>query len=68
MQANISVTFLLTSNTRFQDRHMHFCGIFAFSDVFLTKPSVKADLYFEHLLIFKTITIAVPYFTFLFSG
>ena len=35
MQANISVTFLLTSNTHFQDCHTHFCGIFAFSDILL---------------------------------
>ena len=28
--ADISVTFLFTSNTRFQDRHTHFYGTFAF--------------------------------------
>ena len=35
--AYISVTFLFTSDTHFQDRHTHFYGTFAFSDVFLTK-------------------------------
>ena len=34
--AYISVTFLFTSNTHFQDRHTHFYVTFAFSDVFLT--------------------------------
>ena len=33
--ANISVTFLFTSNMHSQDRHTHFYGDFAFSDVFL---------------------------------
>ena len=33
---NISVTFLFTSNTHFQDRQTHFYGTFAFSNVFLT--------------------------------
>ena len=37
--AYISVTFLFTSNTRFQDRHTHFYGTFAFSDVFLAKQA-----------------------------
>ena len=37
--AYISVTFLFTSNTRFQDRQTQFYGTFAFSRVFLTNQA-----------------------------
>ena len=37
--AYISVTFLFTSNTHFQDRHTHFYGTFGFSDVCLTNQA-----------------------------
>ena len=40
--AHILVTFLFTSNTRFQDRPTRFYGTFAFSEVFLTTYNSSA--------------------------
>ena len=50
----ISVTFLFTSNTHFRDRHMHFWGTVAFSDVFWQKASAKTvSLILASLSFFK---------------
>ena len=49
----ISVTFIITSNTHFQDCHTHFYGTFAFSDVFptnLARRLISSALFTDHVL------------------
>ena len=49
--AYVSVTFLFTSNTHFQVRHMHFYGTFAFSKVFLRRLTIRS---FRLMLVLQT--------------